>query len=62
MSKAFNDEVTMTMMKVIQLCTNELLKEGSPDKRTTASALSYGRKEIAKDILDIIKNINLEVK
>ena len=62
MSKSFNDEVTVTMMKVIQLCTNELLREVDGDKRTTANAYDYGRKEIAKDILNIIKNINLEVK
>lgn len=58
MSK-FNDEVSMAVLKIVRLCTNELLKE-SGDKRTTESALQFGRREIAKDILLILKDIEVK--
>ena len=37
----FNDEVSMAVLKIVRLCTNELLKE-SGDKRTTESSLQFG--------------------
>ena len=58
MSK-FNDEVSMAVLKIVRLCTNELLKE-SGDKRTTESALQFGKREIAKDILLILKDIEVK--
>lgn len=58
MSK-FNDEVSIAVIKIVKLCTDELLKE-SGDKRTTESALQFGRREIAKDILLILKDIEVK--
>ncbi len=58
MSK-FNDEVSIAVIKIVKLCTDELLKE-SGDKRTTESALQFGRREIAKDILLILKDIKVK--
>lgn len=58
MSK-FNDEVSMAVLKIVRLCTDELLKE-SGDKRTTENALQFGRREIAKDILLILKDIEVK--
>ena len=55
----FNDEVSIAVLKIVRLCTNELLKE-SGDKRTTESALQFGRREIAKDILLILKDIEVK--
>ena len=58
MSK-FNDEVSIAVIKIVKLCTDELLKE-SGDKRTTESALQFGKREIAKDILLILKDIEVK--
>ncbi len=58
MSK-FNDEVSIAVIKIVKLCTDELLKE-SGDKRTTESALQFGKREIAKDILLILKDIKVK--
>jgi hypothetical protein len=55
----FNDEVSIAVIKIVKLCTDELLKE-SGDKRTTESALQFGRREIAKDILLILKDIEVK--
>tara|TARA_B100000941_G_C28445452_1_gene522043 strand:+ start:425 stop:601 length:177 start_codon:yes stop_codon:yes gene_type:complete len=55
----FNDEVSIAVIKIVKLCTDELLKE-SGDKRTTESALQFGRREIAKDILLILKDIKVK--
>ena len=61
-AKSFNEEVVTGIMRIVALCTTELMKEVDGDKRTTANAYNGGRKEIAKDVLTIIKNINLEAK
>jgi len=55
----FNDEVSIAVIKIVKLCTDELLKE-SGDKRTTESALQFGKREIAKDILLILKDIEVK--
>ena len=55
----FNDEVSIAVIKIVKLCTDELLKE-SGDKRTTESALQFGKQEIAKEILMILKDIEVK--
>lgn len=55
----FNDEVSMAVLKIVKLCTDELLKE-SGDKRTTESSLQFGRRLIAMEILTILKDIEVK--